>query len=134
MKTVSLTATLICFLFCTETFCQKITYKELIGTWDKKDTVNEKLSFKFVDSASLNVQSSLNGSSNFNYKIITDSIKGQSILQINSNSDGIKYSSFYTLQLIKKTTLRVTNLNYNDPIAQRPEDINKGTFYLVKED
>lgn len=134
MKTVFLAATLIGFLISTETFCQKITYKKLVGTWYKKDTVNEKLSFKFTDPSNLNIQSSLNGSSTFTYKLITDSIKGQSILQINSNSDGILYSSFYTLQLIKKNTLTVTNLNYNDPIALRPEDINKRTFYLVKKD
>ena len=132
MKTLFLTATLITVLFSTGVFSQKITYKEVIGTWDKKDTAKEKLTFKFIDTSNLNVQSSVNGSSDFTYKLITDSSKGQIIIQMNSNTDGIKYSLFYKLQRMNINTLRLTNLNSNDPIVQNPEDINNGTFYLVK--
>ena len=131
MKTVFV-AILLFALFSSKAFCQKITYRELIGTWDKSGTAKEKLTFKFIDSSNIVVQSTLGGSSNMTYKLITDSLKDQNIILINSNTDGIKTSNNYAIHLINANTLKLANLDFNDAIAQKPPEVNKGTFYLAR--
>jgi len=123
---------LVIFLLSPKTYSQRITYKELIGTWDKSDTIEEKSSFKFINASNLTIQNSKNTRFNVMYTLITDSIKDKLIISIEFNTNGIKRFNNYELQSINVNTLRLVNLNSYNGVFQKPSEVNKRIFYLIR--
>ncbi len=132
MKSLFVFIGLMTFLFSKETYSQEISSKELIGTWDKRDTAKGNFSFKFIDASNLIIKNSKNGSYNLTYKLIADSIKGKSILLMEFNTDGIKRFNNYLLESINVNTLRFVNLDSYNGVVQKPSEINNETFYLIR--
>ena len=122
---------IVTLLVSSQVYSQKISYKDVIGTWHNSDTTKQKLSFKFIDTSYLIIQEANGKSNKFDYKLITDSIKKGDIIVIKNDVNGTN-SYNYSIELINKNILRLVSLDSYDPIAISPSEINKGTIYLVK--
>jgi len=131
MKPLLAFIVLITFFFSKQAFSQEITYKQLIGTWDRSDTAEEKLSFKFMDASNLIVRDFKKGSYNLTYKLSTNN-KGKSIIAIEYNTNGIKRFNNYAVENININTLRLVNLDSYNGVFEKKGEVNKGTFYLMR--
>ena len=123
---------IVTLLVSTRIYSQKVTYKQVIGTWHKTDTALQKLSFKFIDTSNLTIQDTNGNSTNFGYKLITDSIEGENIILIQNHAKGTNNSNYYKIEQIDKNVLRLVSLDPYDPIVIKPSEINKGIIYLIK--
>lgn len=121
-------------LLSTGCYSQKITAKELIGTWFKPESSEDTSIYVFTNNSALIIHSPKSGSYNSKYRLVSDSVKGNSILYVYSTStigEG-NYENIYSVKRVSNTTLLINSLNTYDPIAIKVSDINKGNFYLIK--
>ena len=132
MKSLILFFSILTLLVSSQVYPQKISYKDVIGTWHNSDTAKQKLSFKFIDTSYLIIQEANGNSNRFDYKLITDSIKNKDIIVIKNDTNGIISYTYYSIELINKNVLRLVSLNPYDPIAISPSEIDKGIIYLIK--
>ena len=119
------------FLLSPKAYSQQITPGELIGVWDKTDTTKEKISFKFIDNSTLNVEKS--GAPNkFSYKLIEDSLAQGQIILLEMEKDGIKQLSSYSIERINKSVLKLVNRDNYMNSVELPRETTKGIFFLAR--
>src|SRR6478752_867950 len=131
MKSLIRLFSIVTLLVSSQVYSQKISYKDVIGTWHNSDSAKQKLSFKFIDTSYLIIQEGNDKSNRFDYKLITDSIKKGDIIVIKNDTNGSNTYN-YSIELINKSVLRLVSLDTYDPIAISPSEINKGIIYLIK--
>ena len=113
---LKLSFVLITSLFANSVYTQAITYKDLIGIWNKIESRRGKFSFQFVDSVQLSITNSTGTVAPAYYHL--DTTGKQVSMTIECEVDGIKVSDVYIIKLISPFSLRMESANPVDPVAQ----------------
>ena len=97
-------------------FTQNIVYRDLLGKWESaKGAV---ISYQFLDSANLKINSAKYGNSKAVYHLKIDG--PQTILTINVDNNGIKQQTEYYVRRFDGTNLQLESTDTYDPIITKP--------------
>ena len=137
MKKITL---VICILFSTSSFCQKISYKDLIGNWKSTDTADHvpMVEFKFIDSSHVIQLFSMMGTvlADTLAYALNNSFSLTMIHLTGKSNENEKIDESWFVKIINRDTLKIQGKNDGSkPIKWDENETlnNTGTMIRVKD-